>query len=133
MAFSFCAVCALAYCWRKRSTSTLSFRASERAVTSPLNQLYESRNGRATRFAATSNGFITAAPVFCTTWSGPSEDSRNETVISASETRTSPTTTARRSNGDRERPVGEVEAGRRTEESSTANRDVRLRVRVATS
>jgi hypothetical protein len=41
--------------------------------------------------------------------------------------------TPRRRNGDRERAVGEDEAGRRTEESSTANREVRLRIRVATS
>jgi len=42
-------------------------------------------------------------------------------------------TTARRRRGDLERPVGEVEVGRRTDESSTANREDRLRVRVATS
>jgi hypothetical protein len=83
--------------------------------------------------AATSKGFITAAPPFWTLCSRPPDVSRNEAVIKARERTTRPTTTIRRRSGDRERLVGEVEAVRRTEESSTANREVRFRIRVATS
>ena len=53
-------------------------------------------------------------------------------MISASESTARPTTTMRRLYGERERDVSGEEVGRRTEVSSTANREVRLRVRVAT-
>jgi hypothetical protein len=103
-------------------------------VTRPWNQPYASRNGRAIRSAATSKGRSTEAAVFWTPWTRPPDVSRNDAVISASDTSTSTTTTARRLNGEREREVNGDEAGRRrTEESSTAKPRVRFRVRVATS
>src|SRR6266542_3712929 len=67
-----------------------------------------------------------------TSCAGPLDVSRNEIVITASESTARPTTTMRRRYGERERDVSGDEAGRRTDESSTANREVRLRVRVAT-
>src|SRR5580765_8105929 len=112
MTFSFNADLAFVYCCRRSCTSTLSLRFCARAVTRPSNQLYASRNGRATRSVAISNGRRTAAPAFCALWTGPLDFPLNDSVISTSESRTSPTTTILRLNGDRDRDESGDEAGR---------------------
>src|SRR4029079_7806376 len=113
--------------------SRLRLVLSERAVTRPSNQLYASRNGRATRSAATSKGFIADATTFWAPCTRPPDVSRKEAVIRASESTARPTTTARRLNGDREREVNGDEGLRRAGEYRPANPRVRFRVRVATS
>ena len=114
-------------CCCSSSFSARSCSFSERALKRSFVQPQASRNGRATRSTPTSSGCSALATAPCASWSGPSELSRKETVISASASSTSSPSTIRRLRALVLREESERGAGRRTGRPSTADLAVRLR------